>query len=78
LVVAPWLQVDRLLLILNLQSGMFSIISIGYKFVAPEHIATVQPTSVAAPIQTEHFDNEIRGCDDHPNDDENNAVEDDP
>nr|GFB91397.1 hypothetical protein [Tanacetum cinerariifolium] len=39
---------------------------------------TGQPTLVAAPVQTEHSDNERRGRDDHLNDDENNAVEDDP
>nr|GEZ21497.1 hypothetical protein [Tanacetum cinerariifolium] len=85
------LQADRLPLILKPQSGMFSIISIGYMFVTPENIAIglltiddgvrvkffkIQPNSVAAPVQTEHSDNERR--DDHLNDDENNAVEDDP
>ncbi|GKF28649.1 hypothetical protein Tco_0094991, partial [Tanacetum coccineum] len=37
-----------------------------------------QPTSVAAPVQTECSDNERSSPDDHPSDDDNNVVEDDP
>ncbi|GJZ91775.1 hypothetical protein Tco_0663840 [Tanacetum coccineum] len=33
----------------------------------------VQPTTVAAPVQTEHSDNERSGHDDHPSDDDNNV-----
>ncbi|GKB62221.1 pre-mRNA-splicing factor SYF2 [Tanacetum coccineum] len=40
--------------------------------------APVQPTSVAAPVQTELPNNERSDPDDHPSDDDNNAIEDEP
>ncbi|GKA28801.1 leucine--tRNA ligase, chloroplastic/mitochondrial-like protein [Tanacetum coccineum] len=43
-----------------------------------KHSDIFQPTSVAAPVQTECSDNERSSPDDHPSDDDNNVVEDDP
>ncbi|GJV21187.1 protein MOR1 [Tanacetum coccineum] len=54
---------------------------IKYNVLEPAEMTTldrIQPTSFAAPVQTELPDNERSDPDDHPRDDDNNAVEDEP
>ncbi|GKC65477.1 hypothetical protein Tco_1098075 [Tanacetum coccineum] len=60
----------------TLESRLGSLVH--HDTITPAAALKVQPTSFAAPVQTELPDNERSDPDDHPSDDDNNAIEDEP